>query len=533
MSAPVPPRLFAVDVGTLSARAGLFTADGTLIAAAAEGFSLNRPDDHRATYRMDDIWRAVGVAARACLAGAPEGADGIAALAFDATSSLVLDHPAGPPLDNGDDVICWMDHRGEAEAALIDATGHPFLAYHGGSVSPEMHLPKLLWLKRAAPAAFDGLAAVRDLCDELARRATGLDRHSVCGLACKWPYLPAEADPWRRDLLDRLGLAALTGFGALERPAGRVGERHGALSAAAAAHLGLGPGLPVAIGLIDAEAGALGVLGRDFRSRMNRVLPMIGGTSTNYMPFAPEPRMIPGVWGPFKDAVFPDTWMHEGGQSLSGAALDAVLAHHPASPGRPSAETHAAAARGVTELLDREGAAFAARRHVVPDWLGNRSPLGDGRVRALLTGIGPETGPRSFLEAYYATARGLAMQSRHVAEHLDAHGFAIDEVALSGGHRRNPLLVRLYRDALGADLVLSQAEEPVLLGTAMVAAVAAGLAPDLFAAVDAMAAPARRVAADPAWRAAHDGAYRIYRELFSVRNAIEAAARALEQPIHP
>ncbi|WP_181699046.1 FGGY-family carbohydrate kinase [Chthonobacter albigriseus] len=526
--------LLAIDVGTLSARAGLFDASGRFYAAASCGFELMRPAEHHVTYRMADIWRAVTTAAADCLGRVPGAGAKVAAIAFDATSSLYVETADGAPLDGGGDVICWMDHRGEHEASEVDATGHRFLDNVGGAISPEMNLPKLLWLKRHRPATWGKVTAARDLCDELAHRTTGVDRHSVCGLACKWPYLPNDPEPWCQDLLDRLGLGELTAMGRLSERPGRVGEVHGRTSADGAAALGVPPGIPVAVGLIDAEAGALGVLGRGFRDRMNGTLPMIGGTSTCYMPFAVDERRIPGVWGPFKDAVFPGFWMHEAGQSLSGAALDAVLADHPASPGKPSAELHAETAKAVFEALEAEGPAFGARRHVVPDWLGNRAPLGDGRVRALLTGVGTETGRRSFLEAYYATARSLALQSRHILEHLNAHGFAIERVALSGGHLRNPLLVRLYRDALGADLVISDTAEPVLLGTAMVASVAAGTHADLFAALDAMAPEQRVEKADPAWKAAHEDAYRAYLKLFAVRNEIEAAARRIESaaPTH-
>ena len=98
-----------------------------------------------------------------------------------------------------------MDHRGEAEADEIGRSGDRLLAYTGGTMSPEIHLPKLLWLKRHDPAAWSRVRAARDLCDELAYRATGTDRHSLCGLACKWPYLPADAEPWRLRLFPGLG----------------------------------------------------------------------------------------------------------------------------------------------------------------------------------------------------------------------------------------------------------------------------------------------------------------------------------------
>jgi ribulose kinase len=282
-----------------------------------------------------------------------------------------------------------------------------------------------------------------------------------------------------------------------------------------------------------AEAGSLGVLGRDFADGINRTVALIGGTSTCYMAWAPDERRIAGVWGPFKDAVFPGYWMHEAGQSISGAALDAVLNQHPASPGQASPELHRRTACEILALLGAEGPAFAAHRHIVPDWLGNRAPLGDGKVRALVTGLGLEATHRAFLEHYYATARALALQSRHVIEHLNRHGYAIDRVCLSGGHLKNALLVRLYRDALGSALVTSDTAEPVLLGTAMVAATAAGLYRDLFSALEAMAPGQTTHPADPAWADAHDIAYGIYLQLFSARNTAEAEARRLESRLRP
>ncbi|MGG5823898.1 FGGY-family carbohydrate kinase [Falsiroseomonas sp. HW251] len=519
------PLLVAVDVGTLSARAGVFDARGGLLAAAATGFPLRRPAPGHAVYRFAEIWAAVVKAVQGALDAAPGAAGRVVALAFDATSSLALTHLGSPPLEDGADVFCWADHRGEAEAEEITATGDRFLRHMGGTLSPEMHLPKLLWLRRRDPAAWARVTGARDLCDALAHRATGVDRHSLNGLACKWAYLPGEG--WRHGLLARLGLSDLPKLGALAAPPSPAGALHGALSPGAAEELGLPAGTRVAVGLIDAEAGTLGALDGSFAAAMNGTAVLIGGTSSCIMTFAPDERLIPGVWGPYRDAVFPGLWLHEAGQSLTGAALDAVLETHPAGPRRAGPGEHAAAVARIVECLDAEGAAFAADRHVVPDWLGNRSPLGDGRARALLSGIGEERSERDFLEAYYATARALALQARHILDHLDAHGYAVRRVALSGGHARNPLLVRLYRDAMGRDLLLLHSPEPVLLGTAMPAAVAAGLYPDLLSAVARMSPGTAPLRADPSAARAHDVAYGIYRALFEARNAALRASAAL------
>ncbi len=149
-----------------------------------------------------------------------------------------------------------------------------------------------------------------------------------------------------------------------------------------------------------------------------------------------------------------------------------------------------------------------------------------------MTGLGEERTERDFLKTYYSTARGIALQARQILDHLDAHGYAIRRVALSGGHARNPLLVGLYRDALGRELVLPRAPEPVLLGTAMVAAVAAGWHPDLISAVSAMGPGATAQPAEPRWARAHDIAYGIYRGLFEARNQAMRASAALAASAH-
>lgn len=516
--------LLALDIGTLSARAGLLAPDGELLSAAIADFPLLRPAPDQAAYRFEDIWQAVGKAVRGCLRARTET---VQAIAFDATSSLVLSHAGAPPLEGGADVLCWMDHRAEAEADEIARSGDALLHAYGGTMSPEIHLPKLAWLARHDPAAWARVTGARDLCDALAHRATGVDAHSLNGLACKWAYLPGEG--WRTGLLGQLSLSRLPGLGALSDPPRPVGALHGRLGAGAAEAFGLPEGTPVAAGLIDAEAGMLGGFGAGYARRMEQTLSLIGGTSTCLMAMTTSGRRIPGVWGPFRDAVLPGTWLHEAGQSLTGAALDLVLQQHPGGPGMASAEGHAAAASEVLGLLDAEGPAFAARRHVVPDWLGNRAPLGSGQVRAVLAGVGEETGRRAFLEAYYAAARGIVLQVRHIMAHMNRHGYALDRVCLTGGHRHNPLLVRLYADALPGTLVLPSHPEAVLLGTAMVAATAAGLHPDLLAAQEAMAWPEATVPARPRWAAAHDAAYAAYLSLFDARAAVDEQAALLER----
>lgn len=40
---------------------------------------------------------------------------------------------------------------------------------------------------------------------------------------------------------------------------------------------------------------------------------------------------VPGVWGPYLDAMIPGLWLLEGGQSTAGKLLDYIINTHPIS----------------------------------------------------------------------------------------------------------------------------------------------------------------------------------------------------------
>src|SRR6185295_13562260 len=100
-------------------------------------------------------------------------------LAFDATCSLVALDRQGRPVSvsttGGDEwnVVMWADHRAVVEAEEITATGHRALAYLGGTMSPEMELPKLLWVTRKTAHAWSRYGLRLDLTEWLAWRASG------------------------------------------------------------------------------------------------------------------------------------------------------------------------------------------------------------------------------------------------------------------------------------------------------------------------------------------------------------------------
>ena len=249
---------------------------------------------------------------------------------------------AGQPVSvaaDGDpvrDIIMWMDHRAATEAASLNRTGDPCLAYVGGEVSLEMELPKVLWLRRHVPAQARQVVRYFDLADYLVWRATGADVASTCTLACKWNYLAHEGR-FAQPFLDAVGLGDLPGL--VPQTVLNLGASAGGLSAQAASDLGLPPGVPVGTGIIDAHAGGLALIG----GRPEGTLALIAGTSNCHMIASAGPVMVPGVWGPYWGAMLPGLWLNEGGQSAAGALLDWTLRQSDAWPALQAA----ASARGL------------------------------------------------------------------------------------------------------------------------------------------------------------------------------------------
>ena len=299
-----------IDVGTGSARAGLVdTANGALVATHKQNIQTWTPKPEHFEQSSEDIWEACVECVRRVMAKAGVNATEVVGLGFDATCSLVcLDGLNGPvgidPLEPSADernIILWADHRANEQAAAINAGGHARLSTVGGAISPEMEVPKMLWLREHLPQAFarvvKGGGKFLDLADYLTYRATDYenDVRSLCTVVCKWNY---DANGEGTGVgFDRSFLRSV-GFADDELLAPTIGSDVGApgepirggLGTRAASQLGLRPGTALAIGMIDAHAGGIGSLGAELPATDDGTQPpvsarlaLIAGTSTCHM----------------------------------------------------------------------------------------------------------------------------------------------------------------------------------------------------------------------------------------------------------
>jgi len=527
-----------IDVGTGSARAGIFDRDGRMLGAGTRSIRIFRPAEDFVEQSSDDIWRACGLAVRAALTEARIAPEAIVGVGFDATCSLVAldqgDRPVtvSPTGDDAQNVIVWMDHRATEQAARINAAGHEVLRYVGGVISPEMETPKLLWLRENLPETWKRAARFLDLPDFLAYRATGIDTRSLCTTVCKWTYVGHGEGHWDESYLRQIGLSDLVDegyarIGARVRP---MGELQGALSERAAHELGLPPGIAVGVAIIDAHAGGLGMLGAPLdgvapdAEALEERLALIGGTSTCHMAVSREPKFLSGIWGPYWSAMVPGLWLTEGGQSATGALIDHVIHAHARGP-ELAAE---ALARGTSvyallnERLDRLAAntAFPAALtrdlHVLPDHHGNRSPRADPTLRGMISGLRLSDSADALALVYLATVQAIAHGTRHILDTMNEGGYRIKTLFASGGDAKNPLFLREHADITGCRVVLPKEPEAVLLGAAILGAVASGDQPSVLAAMGTMSGVDRVIqAATGAVTGYHAAKHRVFQRMYA------------------
>lgn len=482
-----------VDVGTSSTRAGVFDEEGNLLATARHPIATWQEAGDIVEQSSSDIWEACAASVRKAVAEAAISPDAVKGIGFDATCSLVVLDESAEPLTvstSGDDrrnVIVWMDHRATAEARSINDTQDDVLRYVGGSISPEMEIPKLLWLKRHLRKSFDRAGQFFDLADYLSFRAAGSLARSTCTVTCKWNYLAHERR-WSTPYFQRVGLEEFVAdqyrrIGTeIVAPGTPLGS---GLTEPAARDFGLKAGTPVGASLIDAHAGGIGAIGgRDASGATSNVcdrLAYIMGTSACIMATTADPCFVPGVWGPYFSGMVPGFWLNEGGQSAAGAAIDQLIRSHPAH-----AEASAAAQResgdiiGYLEkrIIERAGNASAAALlardvHVLPEFLGNRSPYADPDSRAVIAGLDLDTGIPAMERLFMAGLCGLAYGLADVIDAFRVHGVGSNVIVMGGGAGRSPLVRQIMADTTGLTVALPQTQEPVLLGAAMLGAVAA------------------------------------------------------------
>ncbi|MGW4696775.1 ribulokinase [Kitasatospora cineracea] len=521
-----------IDFGTLSGRAvvvrvrdgeelgtGVHPYPHAVIEEHLPGTGRRLPPDWALQHPED--WREVlRIAVPAALADAGVDAARVIGIATDFTACTVLPALAdGTPLA---ELPAWADrphawpklwkhHAAQGQAdrinALAHARGEKWIHRYGGKISAEWQYAKALQVLEEDPAVYAACERWIEAADWIVWQLTGAESRNTCTAGYKgifqdggYPseeYLaalhPEFADFARTRLEHPDGLAAL-------------GSRVGSLSAQAAAWTGLPEGIAVAAGNVDAHVAAPAA-----QAVENGRLLAIMGTSTCHVVNGPVLADVPGICGVVDGGIAEGAWGYEAGQSAVGDIFAWWLRQ-----GLPADYLAEAEATGEDphQLLTRKAAAQRVGAHglVALDWLnGNRSTLVDHHLSGVIAGLTLATRPE---DVYRALLEATAYGTRTIVEALETGGVPVSEFVVTGGLKKNALLMQIHADVLRRPVSLAVSEQGPALGSAIHAAVAAGAYPDVRAASAAMGRVQRHAyLPDPERADAYDALYAEYRLL--------------------
>jgi L-ribulokinase len=219
---------------------------------------------------------------------------------------------------------------------------------------------------------------------------------------------------------------------------------------------------------------------------------MIMGTSTCHMLMAESELLVEGISGVVEDGIVPGLFGYEAGQAGVGDIFAWFVEH-----GVPPAYNEEAARQSLSlhQLLSKKAAALRPGQSgllALDWWNGCRSTLVDADLSGLL--IGATLGTRAE-EIYRALIEATAFGTRVIIEAFTEQGVPVEAIVTGGGLTQNELLMQIYADVTGREMVVAGTEQASALGAAMLGAVAAGRANGGY---DTLAEAAGQMAPPPA-----------------------------------
>ena len=401
--------------------------------------------------------------------------------------------------------VLWKDHTALAEAAEINHKsrtwgGEDFTKFSGGIYSSEWFWAKIMHVVREDAAVAQAAHSWMEHCDWLTLLLTGGElttfRRSRCAAGHKalwhasWGGLPPEEflthlDPKLAGLRNRLFTETFTA----DHVAGHLSEEW-------AQRLGLTPATAVAVGSFDAHAGA--VAGEIDAYSMVKVM----GTSTCDIVVAPAAEvgqhLVAGICGQVDGSVIPGMVGLEAGQSAFGDLLawfrqmlewplQHVLPHSKVLTPELQAALRAEMSDALLVQLSEAAAAVDPAESAVLalDWVnGRRTPDANQALKGALMNLTMGT---SAPQVFRALVEAICYGSKQIVERFEQEGIPIKQVIGIGGvAKKSQFVMQTLADVLNRPIHIATSEQAPALGSAMYAAVAAGLHPDVLAAQQAM-----------------------------------------------
>jgi L-ribulokinase len=367
-------------------------------------------------------------------------------------------------------VKLWKHHAAQPEAEKVNQKvaerGETFLQRYGGKISSEWLLPKAWQILDEAPEVYAAAARIIEGGDWIVWRLTGNERRSACMAGYKACWTKTDGYPSREFLASLDGrLADLVGT-RLSTDIHAPGTRAGALLPDMAKEIGLVPGIPVAVPIIDAHAAVPACTVAPDQ------LVLILGTSFCHLMLGRKEKLVPGICGVVADGILPGLYGYEAGQAAGGDIYAWFVENSVPKRCFDEAESngmdiHAFLEQQASKLRPGESGLVA-----LDWWNGNRSVLVDAELTGLIVGFTMSTTPA---EVYRALIEATAFGTLKIIRTMETAGLAIKSCYASGGlPEKNRLVMQIFADVTGREFKVCASKESCALGAAMLGALAAG-----------------------------------------------------------
>lgn len=448
-------RILAIDSGLTVTKAVIFDLNGRQIGVARRNIAQLMPSHRRVERDMVELWKETASAIREVLDASSTRASDIVAIAATAHGDGVylLDAQTKPL----GDAILSLDSR--ATEIIVKWKRNGLLGRSLSLTGQEPHVSApsalLSWMQREEPESFARIAHVLACKDWLRFCLTGTigtDRTEA-----STSFTDVRTQTYSSEALETFGLSDLE---STLPKVSHSAEIIGCVTKEAAEATGLIVGTPVAAGLHDVTASALGIGAHDAG-----VIGIVAGTYSINEVVSDEPQ-VDARWF-CRNAIAPGRWNN---MAISPASstnydwfLDTFCAADRAQAEANGLTIHAALAGEIDTGLTR---ASSILFH--PYLFG--SPMG-ALPSAGFLGV---RGWHNRGDVLVALLEGIAFNHR---QHVDAlrEGFAATQVRLTGGVSRNPTIAQLFADILAMPMTVAETDEAAAWGAALCAGAAVGV----------------------------------------------------------
>ena len=375
----------------------------------------------------------------------------------------------------------WKDHTSIQEATEINDLSRTwetdYTSRSGGIYSSEWFWAKGLHALREDSSIREDACAIIEHCDWMPALLTGnLKPKEVKRSRCAAGHKGMWAEEWNgfpsQDFFSQLD-PLLDGFAKqLNDKTYTSDNSAGKLTDEWSERLGLPAGIDVAVGIIDAHAGAIGA-----GIKANTMVKIIG-TSTCDIIVTPRSdlknKLIPGISGQVDGSVIPDLIGLEAGQSAFGdvyAWLRDILSW---SLNVSETEDQKSIEDKILIKLTEEAEKLPLSDNdlIANDWLnGRRTPFADQSLKGGIVGLTLGTSPA---ELFRSLVEATAFGSKAILDHIEKEGVAVTEIIGVGGiSLKSPYVMQTLSDIMDVPITVAATEQAGALGAAMLAAASA------------------------------------------------------------